>query len=71
MTEQFAEITRRLHDGDAARGAATFERILRLAGVTDDQQRFMFQRIDVLPQDARDIIAYLATQGILVTAVAP
>jgi hypothetical protein len=47
---------------------ATFERIIRLGGLTDAHQQFMFQQITIQPQDARDVIAYLATQGILITA---
>lgn len=63
------EINNFMVDGDSKRGNAILEKIARLAGITDGQQQFMYQTVTLLPTDARDFLAFLAAEGILIQAI--
>jgi hypothetical protein len=69
MNDQaLAALNERLLSGDAERGNAVLERLLRLATVTDEQQLVAYRSETFTPRDARDFVAALAVHGIVAVA---
>ena len=68
MPRTLEDLNNLMLSGDTANGARLLEDIARLAGTTDAQQQYMYQSKMLLPADARDLLTFFASQGIVIVA---